>query len=292
MGHSEVVTFDRYRARILERADLRGWDARIRYVSGLNDLAGECSRLIIAVNPRRQAEIVGELVKAGWRGRLLLEKPVAPSPDEANQTLIELERASIEYGVGFSMMSCNWFSALRALFARGWSEPAEIDMSWLFRAYHHSSDIETWKRRKSEGGGALRYFAIHLVAVLASLADWTVTQASMDDSEPDAQRWCRFRLQSGNVRASCECDTAATEASQFRVVVRTEVANQMVVNEPDPFVQSVDFNHTEIEDSRGRDRRVTMLKEMLIQFERDPKLNMGWYHRHIGLWKNIEDWSA
>lgn len=257
IGNWEIVTLDRYRSRILERPDLRGLETRIRFVPGLHELAGECSRLIIAVNPRRQAEIAGELVRVGWSGRLLLEKPVAPNPGEAKQILIKLEEASIEYGIGFSMMFCSWFSTLRAMFARGWSEPAEIDMSWFFRAHHYSSDIATWKRCKSEGGGALRYFAIHLIAMLASLGDWTVTQSSMDDSEPDAQRWCRFRLQSGNVHASCECDTAGTgQASSAllsgpKLVIRRSWTSPILLFSPSSSVmQIVKMAAVEIEESQ------------------------------------------
>lgn len=42
-------------------------------------------------------------------------------------------------------------------------------MTWNFTAHHYLNDIHTWKRFSSEGGGAVRFYGIHLIALLAEI---------------------------------------------------------------------------------------------------------------------------
>ena len=43
----------------------------------------------------------------------------------------------------------------------------KLNLNWEFMAHHYINNLDTWKNKHSHGGGALRFYGIHVIALLA-----------------------------------------------------------------------------------------------------------------------------
>ena len=161
-----VVLPQSYKEKVLQRPELSGSLPGIRWVADEAAALAQADAVVIAVPPQRQFEIVSFCVKLPRIDKLILEKPVAPTPRLATELMAKIDAARKHFCVGYTLMNTAWFSSL-AWPASSPDNPSEVRLSWTFMAHHFSRDLPTWKRRHAEGGGVLRFFGIHLLAILA-----------------------------------------------------------------------------------------------------------------------------
>lgn len=184
----DIALPSRYRATFAARPELAAYAARIRWLADDDAVMAASSTLVLAQRPGDQLLRVAQCLAAG-PSALFLEKPVTPSPDQALAMHRSLMSAGVRFEIGYSFLYTGWG---RNLLARLGGDGADgsLVIGWRFKAHHYRHQVINWKRRTSEGGGALRFFGIQLIALLA-FAGYTQAPRSTTwgDSDNDCRGW-------------------------------------------------------------------------------------------------------
>ncbi|NDD65755.1 MAG: hypothetical protein EBZ36_17535, partial [Acidobacteria bacterium] len=188
-GIGETVLLPRsYECRVLARPELAGTLAGIRWVANSESALAAADAVVIATPPLAQVEMVKRCAKLANIRRFVLEKPVASSPELATSLLDSLDDQGKRYRVGYTLLHARWHSSL--CWPQLSMSAAPVRLEWTFHAHHFAHNLFNWKRRHEEGGGVLRFFGIHVVALLASQGYDSVLYSFLNGanaSEPE--RW-------------------------------------------------------------------------------------------------------
>lgn len=236
LGQREVALPVRYRPTLMARAELAPLMDRVRFVDDEAALLDVVDSLVIAQRPADTLPRLAEaLARPGVR-RLVIEKPLAPTPAAAAELLASIERHGARCAAGFTFRWAPWAAAWRrALLA---AEPGTVGfVRWHFEAHHHRfPERTTWKRHVPDGGGVLRFYGIHLIALLA---EWGYTAAdhSLVCGDPpwQASSWRARFTGAGLAPVQVEVRTDVP-VSRFVVGVGGEAA-RTVHRGSDPFDQ-------------------------------------------------------
>jgi predicted dehydrogenase len=186
-GLGEVVVLPRtLEEKIKTRPELSSALSGIRWVRDVDAAIAAAETIVIATPPKHQPDIVERCLKFPNIKKFVLEKPLAPIPERAIALLAQLDEAGKGYVIGYSFMHLKWQKKLL------WTkvEESAMQIDWSFMANHFSNDLHNWKRRHSEGGGVLRFFGIHMLAMLASLGYNEVRESQLEGIAPDEpERW-------------------------------------------------------------------------------------------------------
>lgn len=271
LGQPRVTMPARYRTKLLERPVERQFDDHVDWVERDEQVLAAATTLVLALRPADQVDWVRQALGFAHISRFVLEKPVAPVPTAANEVLASLAQAGRGLRIGFTLAHTVWAGNF-ATWLRASSAAGRVRFDWRFQAHHYATSLETWKRRPTQGGGALNFYGIHLIALLAELGYSAVGYSRVTgDEADDARRW--EALFAGPGLPDCallvDIDSADTvfsvTADGFEVVLR------------EPF---------ELETALGSlDRRVGLLVEVCRPCLADvPLVTPPWYQASIALW--------
>ena len=272
-----VVLPRAYEARMAARAELAPLMARVQWARDMQESLERADTVVIATLPARQVEVARRCLELGNVRRMLLEKPPAPTPDEAVALLADLRRHAKRYRIGFTLLHAAWQPALR------WPARASadgVDLTWTFMAHHFAKDLSNWKRRRSEGGGVLRFFGIHLIALLAARGYEDVRDSAFEGEAADEpRRWSATFEGPAMPPCRVRVDSCATE-SIFRVEARSGTHSTPLVALTDPF---------QGEPATGaHDRRVGVLERLLASFGEEDARYQSLYENVNRLWAKAE----
>ncbi|MGX1305314.1 putative dehydrogenase [Amorphus suaedae] len=276
-----VVLPRRYQATLEAREDVGRFAKDVDWARDDEEVLGRCDALIVGRRPADQVELVRRALSTYPAiDRFLLEKPLAPDPRQARQLLVDLREAGKHTRVGFTFRYTPWAERVR-----GWlsaADPAKpLSIDWRFNAHHYRTQLETWKRRPSQGGGVVRFYAIHLIALLAELGyrdvEWSTIRSSEED---DDERWQARLRGPGLPPCGLTVDSKAAE-TRFSVMAESKPGSAaFAVSLGDPFDEAP---------ASALDRRVDVLTGLCREFAQaaPPKLP-DWYTRSVDLWAAIE----
>lgn len=260
----------RYQSILVEREDGRTWCDKVRWVEDEAAALAEAESIVIAKPPQYQAECVRLVLAQGIRlKKLYLEKPMAPSPREALDLLAVLRRRKIHFKIAYLFLYEPWMSLLEEAIQH---QGNLVSIHWSFMAHHFRNDLNNWKREHYEGGGVLRFYAIHLLAVAAFFGYSDVQGAML---EGDARHFlARF---SGKERADLLLDVdSGSEITRFSIAADPI---HPIVSATDPFL--IPKQSTGIVDYR-----VGILRKYL----KSPFVeNSSFYERVLDLWSKTEE---
>lgn len=273
-----VVLPESARAKFAARPELARFEPSIRWAADLGTALGQASVAVIAVPPEEQPGIVAECLRHPGIGAIVLEKPVAATPRRAREVLDSIVGAGRRCRVGYTLLEAAWAGGLLEAAATTADEPLAIE--WSFMAHHFANDVGTWKRRHAQGGGALRFFGIHLVALLARLGYRDATHSTLAGSGPgEPERWLATVTGPGRANATVVLD-CRSPASAFRISRKRSGFEKRVVDLADPFGS--------LRQADGTDRRVGPLARLLGTLD-EPDLR---HHARLmdvqRLWERIE----
>lgn len=273
----QITTLERYRSFIRSRNDIAKYEGRVKFVKNESELLAYSDQLVIAKRPQDQEELVALISLTGWRGSLLLEKPLARNPSKADLLIDCLRSAKVGFSIGYTLIETNWAREIQTLFAN--SDPDCITISWKFRAHHYSNDLSSWKRYPKEGGGALRFYCNHLVAFLSDLGEWVPVKCSSWPIDQE-DSFCRFQLQNFNCITHVECDSTWEGPPRFEISVAKNSHLLFEFKGRDPFDHS-DFTDTQ-------DSRIKFLQNILRRLEAGHFLSFEKCKKQVSLWDRIE----
>jgi len=276
-----IFTLLRYRAVIESRQELKHLAGRVQFVDDVNELLSNADTLVVARRPQDQLDVVRHLVDRGWRGRLVLEKPLAPDPAQAESLLDAVSTTGIRLGSGFTMHRTKWATDLTACLT---GRPQVVHIQWKFLAHHYRHDLSNWKRIYAQGGGAIRFFGIHLIDFLAQIGDWDIFECSRRASG-DEDPAVTFSASDGATKVYVHCDTQWRGAPEFSVEARCGNAVLLSRSLADPFDGDPE---TGAPHKDGDDRRIPYLFGVLREVVEKGGEQPSHLRKHVSLWKKLE----
>ncbi|MGH8315915.1 MAG: hypothetical protein ACRETU_12280, partial [Steroidobacterales bacterium] len=254
-----VVLPESYRFEMERRPSLRRYVSRIRWVPSREAALAAAYGLVIATPPAIQQDIVRDALAQYDTRVLVLEKPVAPTPAAAVLLLQTIVDAGKRTRVGYTLPFTRWCTAL------AWpsAEPeARVAIEWEFLAHHFAQDLDVWKRRPDRGGGVLRFYGVHLLALLTSRGYDTVLSSTTSGAlVTEPERWEAQFAGPGLPPCSVIVDSRAAR-TRFHVGVDAPGSHRTLVDLASPFSESEAI-------ANGDDPRVPALIAFLDSLDDD-----------------------
>jgi predicted dehydrogenase len=277
-GVNETVCLPRKYLKIIRsRTDLSALEEKILWVKDEDEAIQRSSKAVISVNPIWQFGIVKRCVALGFKGHFFLEKPLAESPEEADKLLDFLDDSGAGYSVGYSFL---YIQAIKKYLSNN-RDTAQLLLNWEFMAYHFAKNLINWKRFDTEGGGVLRFYGIHVIALLVEAGySGVVSSELMGEKEEEPSRWEAIFSHSKAVNCHVMVDSRS-ENSSFSLTGK-KGTDPLVVT--DPF----ELNHSQVE---MLDRRFTSLVSFICDL--DKSVDRRNLYREINrMWRLVENRSV
>jgi predicted dehydrogenase len=276
-SEGNVILPGRYRAGFESRSELRHLFNRIEWVEDENVALDRADAVILSQRPADQVSWLAKILPRSGPGRILLEKPLAPDPVQAQLWLGRARASGKRIRIGYIFRYAPWATrfaeSLKPSQANG-----EIAISWRFRAHHYATETMNWKRFVASGGGALRFYGIHLIALLAEHGYDDVLRSSITTTKSDeAEAWeAAF---TGPELPICKVtvDSAAVDAC-FSIAADTSA---------NPFV-ALGGPFDEVERLARFDSRVGILVRLCTDLLTSDITLPAWYEDSMILWSKVE----
>lgn len=274
----KVVLPERYRKRFNERAELQICSQHVRWVRDEMTALQAASGAVIAVCPTEQCRWLDICIETPQLQFLFLEKPLAPCPDAAYAIHDRLKQSGKVVRIAYLFRYLEWAKRLVELVQQ---YPCEnVKIRWDFLAHHFRSNSPTWKREPELGGGPVRFYGIHLIALLAELGYENVSSLT------EGYRWQGVFTGDNLPRCDVDVDTAS-DATEFSVTARTSVVEFDLCCQESPFdvcARNIDKSHV----IGALDARVDLLSTHCQSAWNDPRPIFDFYKRTIDLWNKSE----
>jgi hypothetical protein len=275
---AEVVLPERYKARLEGRSDVRHLVDRIEWVEDESAALDRAGAVIVSQRPADQVRWLAKILPRAEPNRILLEKPLAPDPLQARDVFQQARNSGKRIRIGYTFHYAPWAKRFAQALER--SRPdCEFTINWRFRAHHYATGASNWKRFVSAGGGALRFYGIHLIALLAEHGYNDALWSSIAAMRPDeAEIW--------------EAALVGPGLPTCRVVVDSNSAHNSfsVAAGPDesPFI-GLEEPFEEVERHGLFDPRVDVVARLCREFLAGGAPLLSWYEDSIVLWSKVEN---
>lgn len=281
-----IVLPERYRTRFYKRPELERYANDVQWEvdeeAALNCVMG----VVLALRPINQSEWIPRCLTRSKINSLLLEKPLAHTPEVAAEIFDDLICSGKTFRIGYTFRYTAWGQQmLSALTTAGRS--ASLSIQWSFLAHHFRYDLHNWKRFNATGGGAIRFYGVHVIALLAEIGYREVTLSrAFGSSLDEVEKWIAVFVGPGLPECEVVVDTRST-VSQFRVVHTSNPGAGPVATFADlrdPF-----DSESEVSQSDGIDQRVPLLSRLCRSLWEDVTSEYEWYDATNKLWRIIEE---
>jgi predicted dehydrogenase len=236
--------------------------------------------IVIATPPWIQSDFVDQALRFTQLDQFILEKPLSPTPVESAQLLGTLRRSGKRLLIGYTFLYCDWFDRVGHLLVNA---EGRFTLTWTFMAHHFAAGLDNWKRRHSSGGGVLRFYGVHVLAMLARYGYRAVESSSLSGRAHDQpERWQAVITGPRLPKWALEIDSRSAAA---RFEITADGSSSALVALSDPFRTAAPVT------SATGDRRIAVLSRMLQTLEL-PDLPWDFYEAVNNLWAQVETRSA
>ena len=231
--------------------------------------------IILAIPPCEQNIVIKSKLNLNQVKNLILEKPLAASPKEASILLDYLNYKKINYKINYSFLYTNWFPKTKEK-VLGLGLDTCVTILWRFKAHHFVNNLNNWKRFHSLGGGALRFYGVHLIALLSDLGYEEVEKSiAYKMADDELYKWTCFIPQYKNLpNIKITVDSNSNE-NNFNISYIKYDIKKDILTTSNPFALENIIN--------GYDNRVSPISKFIKD---KRKINQK---KIIKLWKEIEE---
>lgn len=265
----------RNKERLKARHDISHLYDDIDWYNDDKSLINECDGIVIALPPTEQYTWINKCLNCKNITHILLEKPLASSPNLADDVLNNLKLSGKKFRIGYNFRYTSWGKDLLENI-KNIKEMTCID--WSFNAHHYAKNIQTWKRQHTDGGGALRFYGIHLIALLAELgyndASYSEIGQKMDG---EAESWVAELIGPNLPPCKISISTKSVD-TQFKI----QSNNKSIVSLLQPFETTLQQNDSTM------DQRIPFLVQNLTDLFFKDLIYYEWYKNANILWTNVE----
>jgi predicted dehydrogenase len=282
-----IVMSDRYRVRFSGRPELRRFAESVQWEENEDSALDYAEGVVLALRPINQCEWIPRCLARSNLRRLLLEKPLADSPESAAVIFDELIRSKKVFRIGYTFRYMSWGKQILDDF-RWTRKGGLISIHWSFLAHHFLHDLRNWKRFHATGGGAIRFYGIHVIALLAEIGYCDVTLSRSFGPSPDEiEKWTAVFGGAGLPECKVVVDTRSTVSkfqAEYAHHTRGGLMTTVFANLRDPF-DSI---------SGGRqpnqiDNRAPLLSQLCLSLWEECVDDYEWYDATLKLWMCVEN---
>jgi hypothetical protein len=278
----DIVLPERYRKRFSERSELQPFADRVTWTPDEQAALKSATGAVLALCPTIQCHWLDYCLEQPHLQTLFLEKPLAPTPQRARQIQDRLESSGKVIRIAYLFRHLKWAQDLRRFLEQVTSKKLRI--RWQFMAHHFRHDLPSWKREIDQGGGPLRFYGIHLVALLAELGfDAVVQSCSSTGMFGHPERWQATFTGPGMPICEVDLDTASTD-TQFTIHTQSTRMESCWFEDVSPF--SIRLSGSETGTLDGRVETLSVLCRSAWQ---NPCRVPEFYRPAIDLWNEIEN---
>lgn len=243
-----VLLLNKYKPIIGSRQELLNFKDQIIWLESEEELLQTADSLVISRRPIDQEALVSKILLQKNLKRIMFEKPLASTPEKAIKILDQVAKSDKHCSVGFTFRFIAWAIQLKEKLLNGeFTEHESINLSWHFMADHFSRNIESWKMDHAQGGGAIRFYGIHAIALLEELGyDYVASSSvSTSNSKQNFYNWKASFRGAGLPIFNVNLDSKSN-SSCFKVILGNKeqtlfkglgpfdpVLNKLTVNEQD-----------------------------------------------------------
>jgi predicted dehydrogenase len=286
---SKIYLPEKYLRVIENRSELSFCVSHIKWVKSELELFNKADVIVIARRPIDTLNIISQLTKKNRNiKKVILEKPVARTPEESHNLLQILDKNNIIYQIGYLFLYTDWLSHLKFLTKTKHVKYATIEIEWTFTAHHYSNDLNNWKRFNSCGGGALRFYGIHLIA-LASYLEYNNIKFSETSvcglGKDECIRWNAEFFSCSNSRLIVTVDSNSA-SENFNIYSVNGYNKEVIFSMNTPF-DVISKVYKDMNNPRYSDGRIEFIEKMLLS-EEGCDINSVTYSNINTLWRNVE----
>ena len=260
LGFSPILVPARYQDKFSSRDELKKFNEKIIWVKTDQDLIEMVTTLVISKRPIDQCNELPNYLSQKQLKKIIFEKPLAIDPISALKMLAMVKASGKQCTAGFTFRFTPWASLLQTSHTSTLPNKKEVWLlKWNFMAHHFSSELQNWKRDKDQGGGVLRFYGIHVIALLAEFGynEVVSSEVSKNLNDRDASVW--HAIFSGAELPEFRVEVDSRSDSHCFILSNLE-KDAIVYQSKDPFDFSANKN---IED--GLDPRCIYLQEVLSE---------------------------
>lgn len=272
----------KYKKKFFARTELQRFEGYVKWVNNEFEALEYADGVVLAMRPNDQYDLIYKCLKIGNVKRLLLEKPLAASPQLAKDLLYELNSSDKFFRIGYTFRYAVWSQKLANILKNSHSN-GHILFRWSFFAHHFANNLHNWKRSHSAGGGVIRFYGVHLIAFLAELGYARVVISKTYGSTIDEiEKW--NAIFAGINLPTCEIiiDTRSNK-KEFLVEYKHNSLVNTVINQSDPFEHEMYQN-----DLNDVDQRVPVITKLCNSFLNDKSKSLNWYDITNTIWMEVE----
>ena len=178
-GYSQVIIPKKTKSKFMARKELKRFAPKILWAKDEDEVIKKCDVLAIVKPPKQQVKWVKKVIQINKKIKFLfLEKPIAQNPHAALQILKLLSKWNGNWNVAYLFRLFPWASK----FLSECKKQNNMCIRWGFMAHHFSHNLYNWKRSHRQGGGPLRFYGIHLIALLADAGYISAETSKLNES--------------------------------------------------------------------------------------------------------------
>ena len=270
-----------YQSIFFQRQELKSYLPRIEWAETREEALATANIVAIALRPADQWIWGCRLSDYPRITHVLLEKPLAETPHQSDSLLSLLYAAGKTVRVGYNFYFTLWGEELLLMPPSPTVESLEI--SWRFKAHHFLHAVDTWKKSHEHGGGVLRFYGIHLIALLAAMGyEQVLSSEIFYEHDPDIPyRWiAKFR---GMGLADCHVEVDSNTMEQaFSITQLRGGYDHVICRLAHPFEKPVLCQDL-------LDARVDVVTSLCMTIEDDnDALWLSRYWKTNSLWGKVE----
>ena len=266
------------------RQELQPFSENIKWIDSEQDLINMATTIVISRRPIDQFELLPNLLKQPNLKNLILEKPFATNPAQAFVMQQQIETTNKKCAVGFIFCHLPWAIALKKYLLSTPNLSAPVwKLKWQFMAHHYKNQTLNWKRDHTQGGGVIRFYGIHIIALLA---EWGYDQIDTSEVliEPEDigfSKWKALFKGKNLPDFDIEIDTRSPNTS---FILQNSFSNLPFYHGDTPFDAQLNTAcASEV------DARCMYLKALLLDNQSQIKVWPKRFVNTINLWQRVED---
>jgi hypothetical protein len=200
LGLSPILLPTRYQRKLQTRQELIKFSKYISWFDSDEALFKTATTLVVCRRPMDQFKNLPLYLVQPQLKKIVLEKPLATNPSQALQMLQSIKELGKQCTAGFTFRFSPWAVQLHKQLFDSVNRSQEIwHLKWHFFAHHFLTEQPSWKRNHLEGGGALRFYGIHFIALLAEWGYCQVVSSEITQTPDQGYVYWRATLWGPNL---------------------------------------------------------------------------------------------
>ena len=161
----------------------------IKWIDDVDIKYNKYFKIIIAEPPAKQYNLICNIGLWKNSNNLILEKPIAENDKKAQNLIKILNKNRTKFSINYSFRYTKWFDDIHRYIHNNYNK-GDIDIIWKFKGRHLKKKNKSWKNNHLLGGGVIKYYGIHMIAILSDIGYSDVKRSNIFNQPKSAlSKW-------------------------------------------------------------------------------------------------------